>query len=262
MIVDALNLFCHVVPWRKAIEGQGVLKAILRHWIRFFQPMVNIHSDRDITFTAEQGWYLNAFGAMAVEVSFGQPYGPQSNKLCEHMTDEYQETLRILRTSIKTSNWVQVNDYAMVLMELFLSRPTFHLEMPLPHEGHATVRDWISHQNKAAQKVQEHLHHGREACDKRVNLKHKPAQYSLGDYVLIHRNRFPSRPVPKGGAKDTLSYGPYLVVGTTGGDIVAYCSPTLGGEVPVAHEYPKRYPFELVDDQDPYAEDIEMDTSE
>ena len=134
--------------------------------------------------------------------------------------------------------------------------------MPLPHKGHTTVQDWISHQNKAAQKVQEHLQRGREARVKRVNWKRKPAQYSRGDYVLIHRNRFPSRPVLKGGAKDILGHGRYLVVLTTGSGIVKRCSPTLGGEVPVAHEYLNCYQFDLVDDQNPDAEDIETDTRE
>ena len=41
--------------------------------------------------------------------------------------------------------------------ELLLSRPTFHLEKPRPHKGHTTVQDWMSHQNKTAHKVQEHL---------------------------------------------------------------------------------------------------------
>ena len=53
MIVDVLSLFCQDVPCRKIIDGEGVLKAILRHWIRFFQLTVNIHSDQDIRFTGE-----------------------------------------------------------------------------------------------------------------------------------------------------------------------------------------------------------------
>ena len=95
-----------------------------------------------------------------------------------------------------------------------------------------------------------------------MNWKRKPVQYSLGDYVLSHCNRFPMRPVPKGGAKDILWYGPYLVVRTTGGSIVARFSPTLGGEVRVAHEYLNYYRLELVDDQDSDAEDIQMDSTE
>ena len=98
MIRDALSLFCQVVPCRKTIDGEGVFKAILRHSILVFQPMVKMQSDRDIRFTGEQGCWLNAFRAMGVEVSFGQPYGPQSNELCERMSNEYHEMPRILRT--------------------------------------------------------------------------------------------------------------------------------------------------------------------
>ena len=47
-------------------------------------------------------------------------------------------------------------------------------------------------------------------------------------------------------------YGPYLVTGVSSGGITARCSPMLGGEVPVAFEFVKRFPFELVDD---YGED-------
>ena len=32
------------------------------------------------------------------------------------MNDEYQEELRILRQSIETSNWVQLNDYVVICM--------------------------------------------------------------------------------------------------------------------------------------------------
>ena len=110
MIVDALSAFCQVVPCKKTIDGEGVLKLIKHHWIRFYGPPVHIHSDNDICFKGDYGWYRNVFAAMGVEVSFSQPYRPQSNGLCERMNDEYQEELRILRQSIKTSNWVQLND--------------------------------------------------------------------------------------------------------------------------------------------------------
>ena len=43
-------------------------------------------------------------------------------------------------------------------------------------------------------------------------------------------------------------YGSYLVTGVSSGGITARCSPTLGGEIPVAFEFVKRFPFELGDD--------------
>ena len=48
MIVDALSAFCQVVPCKKTIDGEGVLKLIKHHWIRFYGPPV--HSDKDIRF--------------------------------------------------------------------------------------------------------------------------------------------------------------------------------------------------------------------
>ena len=110
MTVDALSAVCQVVPRKKTIDGEGVLTHIKHHWIPFFGRTVRIHSDKDIRFKGDYGWYRNVFAAMGVEVSFPQPYRPQSNGLCERMNDEYQEELRILRQSIKTSAWVQLND--------------------------------------------------------------------------------------------------------------------------------------------------------
>ena len=40
-----------------------MLKAILGHWIRFFQPMGKIHSDRDIRFTGKQDMCCRELGA-------------------------------------------------------------------------------------------------------------------------------------------------------------------------------------------------------
>ena len=68
----------------------------------------------------------------------------------------------------------------------------------------------------------------------------------------MSRKRLKQLEVPKGAKKDVMWYGPYLVTGVNSGGITARCSPTLGGEVPVAFEFVKRFPFELVDD---YGED-------
>ena len=77
MIVDALSAFCQDVPCNKTIHGEGVLKLIKHHWIRFYGPPVCIHSDKDIRFKGDYGWYRSVFAAMGVEVSFSQPYRPQ-----------------------------------------------------------------------------------------------------------------------------------------------------------------------------------------
>ena len=93
-----------------------MLKLIKHHWIRFYGPPVRIHTDKDIRLKGDSGGYRNVFAAMGVETSFSQFYRPQSNGLCERMNDEYQEEVRIPRQSIKTSSWVQLNDYVVICM--------------------------------------------------------------------------------------------------------------------------------------------------
>ena len=118
------------------------------------------------------------------------------------MNDEYQEELRILRQSIKTSNGVQWNDYVVICMnhkqrgksgysrgDVLHGRPTLHLDLPFPHEGNVQVQDWVKEQNKIAQVVQAHLRKGRASRFERVNQRRKPAVFNVGDYVLVSRKR-------------------------------------------------------------------------
>ena len=255
MIVDALSAFCQVVPCKKTIDGEDVLKLIKHHWIRFYGPPVRIHSDKDVRFKGDYGWYRNVFAA------FSQPYRPQSNGLCERMNDEYQEELRILGQSIKTSNWVPLKDYLVICMnhkqrgksgysrgDVLHGRATLRLDLSFPHKGNVQVQDWVKAQNKIAEVVQAHLWKGRASRLERVNKTRKPAVVKVSDYVPVSRKRFKQLEVPKGAAKDVMRYGPYLITGVSSGCITARCSPTLGGEGPVALEFVKRFPFELVDD--------------
>ena len=99
------------------------------------------------------------------------------------------------------------------------------------------MQDWVKEQNKIAQVVQAHLRKGRASRLERVNRRSNPAVFNVGDYVLVSRWRFKQLEVPKGATKDAMSYGPYLVTGVSSGGIIACCSPTLGGEVPVAFEF-------------------------
>ena len=114
------------------------------------------------------------------------------------------------------------------------------------------MQDWVKEQNKIAQIVQGHLRKGRASWFECVNRRRKPAVLNVSDYVSVSRQRFKQLEVPKGATKDGMWYGPYLVTGVSNGGITARCSPTLGGEVPVAFEFVQRFPFELVDD---YGED-------
>ena len=96
MIVDSLSSFCQVVPCRKKIGAEQVLSFVHQHWIKHYGAMVRLHSDGDIQFTSETGWWRNTFKALGVKVTFGQPYSPESNGFCERKKGEYREEIRLL----------------------------------------------------------------------------------------------------------------------------------------------------------------------
>ena len=123
---------------------------------------------------------------------------------------------------------------------------------PFPHEGNVQVQNRVEERNKIAQVVQAHLRKGQASWFERVNGRWKPAVVNVAYYVLVNRKRFKQLEVPKRATKDFMWYGPYLVTGVSSGGITARCSPTLAAEVPVAFEFVKHFPFELVDD---YGED-------
>ena len=86
---------------------------------------------------------------------------PNSNGLCKRMNDEYEEDHRILRQIVKTSNWVQLNDYVVICMnhkqrgksgysrgDVFHGRPTPRLGLSFPHEGNVQVQDRSKNKTK------------------------------------------------------------------------------------------------------------------
>ena len=114
------------------------------------------------------------------------------------MNDECQEELCIVRQSIKTSNWVQLNGYVVICMnhkqrgkscysrgDIFGGRPTLRLDLPFPHEGNVQVQDWVKEEKKSAQVVQADLRKGTAGWIEGVNRRRKPASFNFGDYVLF-----------------------------------------------------------------------------
>ena len=91
LIVDSLSSFCHVLPCIKNFGGEQVLSLVHQHWIKHYGAILRLHSDGEIPFTSETGWWRNTFKAMGVEVTLGQPYSPQSNEFCERKNGEYRE---------------------------------------------------------------------------------------------------------------------------------------------------------------------------
>ena len=168
MIVDSFSSFCQVVPCRKKIGGEQVLSLVHQRWIKHYRAMARLHSDRDIRFTSETGWWRNTFKAMGVEVTFGQPYSPQSNGFCEQKKGEYREEIRLLMHKEKSKNWLRLTDYVTFVMnnrergktgyspsDIFFGRRTWRLEMPFAHAGNQDMESWIQEQNRLAQTMQD-----------------------------------------------------------------------------------------------------------
>ena len=131
--------------------------------------------------------------------------------------------------------------------------------MPFAHTGNQDVESGIQEQHRLAQTVQDQLRRKRTTRHKYLNRKRTAAKHLVRDYVLVHRNRFQGRTAAEN--KNTLLYGPYLVTGVTVGGIRARCSPTLGGEVNVAHKYLKQWPFSLSVNPDSESQQFEAEAA-
>ena len=131
--------------------------------------------------------------------------------------------------------------------------------MPFAHAGNEDMESWIQEQNWLVQTVQDQWRRKRTTRHKYLNRRRTAARYLVGDYVLVHRNRFQGRTAAEN--ENTLFYGPYFVTGVTGGGITARCSPTLGREVNVAHTYLKQWPFSLSVNADSESDEFEAEAA-
>ena len=129
-------------PCQKSITGEGVLKILLETWIAPYGKPLRIHSDNDVRFKQEKGFYQTAFKALGVKVHFSIPRHSASNGLCENKNRRFIQNLRALSLSCKNMNWPQMVPYCTWLMnsqisattgmsphEMFLGRPACRFEI-------------------------------------------------------------------------------------------------------------------------------------
>ena len=141
-IVDALSRFTKFVPCHKSITGEGVLKILLERWIDPYGKPSAIHSDNDVRFKSEKGFYQTAFKALGIDIHFSIPRHPSSNGLCENENRAFLQNMRALSLSCKTMNWPQIAPYCYWLMnseictttqlsphEMFLGKPAWKFEL-------------------------------------------------------------------------------------------------------------------------------------
>ena len=120
-VVDSLSHYVQFFPCQKGITGEGVLKLIMERWIAPFGKPNAIHSDNDVRFKQQKGFFQSAFRALDIQTHFAIPRHPGSNGLCENVNRPSLQNLRSLSLSCKTNNWPLLVSYCTWLMNSQIS---------------------------------------------------------------------------------------------------------------------------------------------
>lgn len=135
--------------------------------------------------------------------------------------------------------------------ELFLGRPSWKFtKVPEPNSN-PKVETWLEEQLLLQECAAKRLAKNREVSLKRANRGRTRTSYSKGDYVLVHKSRWPQKKIPK---LESPWLGPYRVQEVHHNSLVVMASPSLGGLLKVNLSMVKRW-SELLDTCE--VEDIE-----
>ena len=113
-------------------------------------------------------------------------------------------------------------------------RPQWNLDFSVPSELSVPVEDWLEEEQRICDLAKDTLRGFREKSLSRTNWKRVPAYYQVGDHVLVHKSWFPQLQVDQFHAPH---FGPYKITQVGPGSVLVRLSPTLGGEIRVAHSF-------------------------
>ena len=158
-VVDALSRFVQFYPCQKGITGEGVFKLLLERWFAPFGTPNSLHSDNDVRFKQQKGFYQTIFRTLGVHTHFAIPRHPGSNGLCENENRAFLQNMRALSLAFKTNNWPQIVQYCTWLMnsqvspttnmsphEMFLGRPSWKMEFAPEPNTNPQVHSWLMEQ--------------------------------------------------------------------------------------------------------------------
>jgi hypothetical protein len=278
-IVDALTRFVRFVPCNKNITGEGTLKLIMNEWISHYGKPKEILSDNDVRFSSEKGFYQRAFHALGIDAKFSLPRHPESNGLCERVNRSFVQHIRILSMEFKSVEWPKLVPFVTWVMnsqvspqtgftpsELFLGRDSWKFEANVEPGSTPSVETWLEEQLKMQEKASQRLAHLREVANKRANRFRVRSSYKKGEFVLVHKSRWPQRKLKK---IESPWLGPYQIMEVRHNSLKVAVSPHLGGFIDVALDQVKRWSevIEVGDDlQDeneiPEPMEMEIETEE
>jgi hypothetical protein len=108
----------------------------------------------------------------------------------------------------------------------------------MPCDANPTIESWLERQQEMCEKAKNLLIKIRDYENKRANRMHAKAIYQVGDLVLVHNERLPTR------VRTKLSlpwFGPYYVTAVKPNYVKVKASPRLGGILEVSHRHLKHY---------------------
>ena len=111
-------------------------------------------------------------------------------------------------------------------------------KIPFPEDYKTPVWDWLEHRQSLANRARANLKRVRELKLTRRNRTRRPASFTVGDLVLVHHSRLPTR--PRNCLQDPY-FGPYRIIRIDGSRINLRCCPCLGGELLCAPKQLRHY---------------------
>ena len=112
-------------------------------------------------------------------------------------------------------------------------------------EMNPSVEGWVEEQMKMFEKANERLRRNRSTFLQRANRGRIEPQLDVGDFVLVHKKRFPQYTVDKLGRQ---WFGPFKILDVRHNFVVVSASPRLGGKAEVSFTFLKRYPLQVFED--------------
>jgi putative transposase len=256
-VVDALTHFTQFYACTKNITGEGVIKLLIDRWFRCFGKPVAIHSDNDVRWRHDKGFYQTVLKSLNVQTHFGIPRRPQTNGVCENTNRQFLQNMRCLINQCKSHDWVMLLPYCNWMMnsqispqtrlspcEMFTGRPPWALDFVLEPCTNPAIDDWLKQQlavqTQAADQLRK-LHAKAEIVRNRYRTQ---ATYSVGDYALVHNRRWPQRRFSKLAPQ---WQGPFKIINVAFNSIEVMASPSLGGPVIVSTADCKKWSTQIYD---------------
>jgi len=203
-IVDGMSRFAQFVPCKKTVTAEQAVKMLFREWIMKFGKPQEVCSDNDVRFVSPNGWWQGVLKAFQIKVDFSQPRRPQSNGLCERINRSFLQNMRALISKERSRDWLKLIPICTFIMnaqlcnqtgfsphKLFFGRPAWKMSVIPDPESHPQVQDWAESHMKMIEEAQERLKKIRKQALTRANKGRMEPSFQPGDYVLVHKKRFP-----------------------------------------------------------------------